>query len=71
MGKSVIFQFLDGSFEQGFLVMVRIEEDGNHLLAENLGKLPPALEIPQYYSRWQNIYFNLGSSTGSPFRLEA
>lgn len=71
MSKSVIFQFLDGSFDQGFLVMVRIEEDGNHLLAENLGKLPPAPEIPQYYSRWQNIYFNLGSSTGSPFRLEA
>ncbi|HEY9652308.1 MAG TPA: ABC transporter substrate-binding protein [Coleofasciculaceae cyanobacterium] len=71
MGKSVILQFLDGSFEQGFLVMVRIEEESHHLLAENLGKLPPAPEIPQYYSRWQNIYFNLGSFPGSPFRLEA
>jgi hypothetical protein len=71
MDKSVVLQFVDGSFQQGFLVTLRIEEDGNRLLAEGQGRLPPAPEIPQHYRRWQVIYFNLGLSLGLPFRLEA
>ena len=71
MDKSVVFDFVGDSFEQGFSIRLRIEEDGNRLLAEGKGKLPPAPEIPQYYRRWQDIYFNLGLSLGLPFRLEA
>ncbi len=71
MEKSVVLQFVHGSFEEGFVVTLRIEEDGNRLLAEGIGRLPPAPEIPQHYNRWQDIYLNLGLSLGLPFRLEA
>ncbi len=71
MGKFVIFQFLNGSFEQGFPVRVRIGEDGASHSIESSGSLPPAPEIIQNYRRWQDIYFNLGFYLGLPFRLEA
>ncbi|MCA1994113.1 MAG: ABC transporter substrate-binding protein, partial [Coleofasciculus sp. S288] len=71
MGKFVVLQFLDGSFEQGFLVTLRIGEDSNPFPTERVGKLPPAPEIPQHYSRWQDIYFNLGLSLEWSPRLEA
>ncbi|HBL10683.1 MAG TPA: ABC transporter substrate-binding protein [Cyanobacteria bacterium UBA11162] len=71
MGKFVIFQFLNGSFDQGFPIKVQIGEDGDRHSIESSGSLPPAPEIAQYYRRWQDIYFNLGFSLRLPLRLEA
>lgn len=71
MVKLVIFKFLNGSFEQGFPVILKIGEDGNQNFTESSGNLPPAPEIPQHYQHWQDVYLHLGFSLGLPFRLEA
>ncbi len=71
MGKFVILQFINGNLAEGFAVRVQIGKDGDHRFTESIGRLPPAPHISQYYSQWQNIYFNLGLSLELPFRLEA
>lgn len=67
MGKLVVLKLGDGSFEQGFPVTLQIGNDGDRPSLEITGKLPPALEIPQYYSKWQTTYRGLGAR----YRLEA
>ena len=67
MGKLVVLKLGDGSFELGFSVTLQIGEDGDRPSTEIIGKLPPNLEIPQYYSYWQSAYYHLGLRS----RLEA
>ncbi len=67
MGKLVVLIVGEGSFEQGFPVTLRLGEEGKNPSMEITGRLPPTLEIPQYYSGWATSYRHLGL----PSRLEA
>ena len=67
MGKLVLLKLGEGSFEQGFPVTLQIGNDGSRPSLEITGKLPKALEIPRYYSRWATAYRRLGAG----YRLEA
>ncbi len=67
VGKLVVLKFGDGSFEQGFPVTLQIGEDEQRPSVEITGWLPPAPELPQYYSGWTKAYYRLGL----PSRLEA
>ncbi len=60
MAKLVVLKLGDGSFEQGFSVIVQIGEEERHHSVETIGKLPPIPEIPQYYSTWATSYRLLG-----------
>ncbi|BAY36397.1 hypothetical protein NIES2111_07230 [Nostoc sp. NIES-2111] len=59
MGKLVIFEIGEGSFEQGFPVKIRIGEERKPHSTEIIGRLPPASTISQDYSQWQSIYRSL------------
>jgi branched-chain amino acid transport system substrate-binding protein len=59
MGKLVIFEIGEGSFETGFPVKIRIGENNQPHFAEISGRFPPALEIPQTYYEWQSAYYQL------------
>ncbi|MBD2345390.1 ABC transporter substrate-binding protein [Anabaena subtropica] len=59
MGKLVIFEIGEGSFQQGFPVKIRIGEERQPHSQEILGRLPPALTIPQHYYEWQSSYRHL------------
>jgi branched-chain amino acid transport system substrate-binding protein len=59
MGKLVIFEIGEGSFETGFPVKIRIGENNQPHFAEISGRFPPALEIPQTYYEWQLAYYQL------------
>jgi CHASE2 domain-containing sensor protein len=67
VGKLVVLIVGEGSFEQGFPVTLRLGEEGKNPSMEITGRLPPTLEIPQYYSGWATSYRHLGL----PSRLEA
>ncbi|HEY9675924.1 MAG TPA: CHASE2 domain-containing protein [Waterburya sp.] len=67
MAKLVVLKLGDGSFEEGFSVIVQIGEEERHHSVETIGKLPPIPEIPQYYSTWATSYRRLGLRS----RLEA
>lgn len=67
MGKLVVLKFGNGDFKQGFPVVLQIGSEGTCPETEIAGKLPPAPEIPRYYSDWQATYRQLGASS----RLEA
>ena len=66
MGKRVILTLINGSFEQGFIVILRINENDAPSVTENqvIGKLPPAPNIlleafdqwQSAYERWQSVY---------------
>ena len=59
MGKLIIFEIGEGSFETGFPVKIRIGEDGKPHFAEISGRFPPDLEIPRTYYEWQSAYYKL------------
>ncbi|BAZ40313.1 adenylate cyclase [Calothrix sp. NIES-4101] len=59
MGKLVILKLGTGNFEQGFPVILQIGDENAHPSVEITGELPPNLEIPRHYHRWQTIYHNL------------
>ena len=67
MGKLVVFKLGEGSFEQGFPVVLQIGEDGDRPAVELACKLPPAPEMLQLYQTWQAAYRRLGLRS----RLEA
>ena len=69
MGKLVVLQIGDGSFEEGFSVSMQIKQEQNNLSKNSsaslseialTGKLPPQPEILQQYQRWQSSYRCLG-----------
>jgi CHASE2 domain-containing sensor protein len=61
MEKRVILTLMEGSFEHGFPVILRISED--NAPAETgiqvSGKLPPAPYIPEVFKNWQSAYRQL------------
>lgn len=66
MGKLVVLKLGDGSFEQGFSVMLQIGNDRETFsgslprpFIEMTGKLPSAPDIPQYYNAWRLAYRGL------------
>jgi hypothetical protein len=59
----LILKFGEGSFEQGFPVILQIGNDGDRPEMEIIGKLPAAPEIPQHYSNWQLTYRSLGATS--------
>lgn len=60
MSKLVVLKLSDGSFEQGFSVTLQIGDEAARPAIEMTGKLPPAPEMPLYYSHWQSSYKRLG-----------
>ncbi len=61
MGKLVVLKIMDGSFDQGFTVMLQIGDEGARPSIETTGRLPALPEMPLYYSRWQDSYWRLES----------
>jgi hypothetical protein len=59
MAKRVILTLMEGSFEQGFPVILRIKEDGAPAETEIQGKLPPAPDILEAFNKWQLAYRQL------------
>lgn len=68
MGKLVVLKVNKGSFEQGFPVTLQIGEEAATPSMEITGELPPNLEIPRAYQRWQTIYHSL-DLVGRPMGL--
>lgn len=58
MGKRVILTLLDGSFAQGFPVILRIQDDNAPAGAEFQipGQLPSALSISEFFRKWQEDF---------------
>ncbi len=67
MGKLVVLKLGEGGVDQEFPVTLQIGEEGDRPFVEVNGKLPPAPELLQNYSRWQYSYHRLGLRS----RLEA
>jgi CHASE2 domain-containing sensor protein len=58
MRKRVILTLMEGSFEQGFQVILRIREDGAPADTgiQVIGRLPPAPQLPEAFNNWQSAY---------------
>jgi DNA polymerase III delta prime subunit len=58
MRKRVILTLIEGSFKQGFPVILRIKEDSASHDVENqvIGRLPPAPNLLQAFNNWQSAY---------------
>ncbi|MBD0345552.1 MAG: CHASE2 domain-containing protein, partial [Coleofasciculus sp. Co-bin14] len=61
MGKRVILTLMEGNFEQGFPVILRIGENGAAADTgiQIPGKLPPAPNILESFKNWQSAYRQL------------
>lgn len=59
MAKRVILTLMEGSFEQGFPVILRIKEDSAPAETEIQGKLPPAPDVLEAFNKWQLVYRQL------------
>ena len=62
MGKLVILKFGAGTFAEGFPVTLQIGMENMRPSSEVTGELPPALDLPLIFNRWQAIYRNLDLS---------
>ncbi|MBW4508018.1 MAG: CHASE2 domain-containing protein [Scytonematopsis contorta HA4267-MV1] len=67
MAKLVVLKLMQGSFEQGFKVILQIGEDGAVPTTEIDGYLPPIPEIDRCYNSWQVAH----RSVSPPARLKA
>ncbi|HEY9297778.1 MAG TPA: sensor protein Chase2, partial [Phormidium sp.] len=67
MSKLAILEIGDGDFDRGFLVRLRIEDNGTSPTVM-AGKLPPAPLLPQQYENWKSSYRE--SELGSYRKLE-
>lgn len=63
MGKLVVLKLGQGSWENGFPVVLQIGEDGSQPNIEIMGKLPAAPDLPLAYHTWQTSYLQLGQTT--------
>jgi CHASE2 domain-containing sensor protein len=61
--KLVVLKFGKGSFEAGFEVTLQIGEDNSRPHSEVTGELPPNIELPLEFNRWQAIYRSLDFPT--------
>lgn len=62
MAKLIVLK-LDGDFQQGFRATLEIGLEGDRPETEIIGKLPPAVELVEYYKNWRSIYHHLGKTT--------
>ena len=60
-GKLVVLKF-DGTFSQGFRVLLEIGDEGDRPTVELVGALPPNLAIAARLSEWQQHYHSLNAS---------
>jgi CHASE2 domain-containing sensor protein len=63
MGKLVVLKLGQGSWENGFPIILQIGEDGSQPNIEIMGKLPAAPDLPLAYHTWQTSYLQLGQIT--------
>ncbi|MBD2325778.1 CHASE2 domain-containing protein [Alkalinema sp. FACHB-956] len=56
MAALVVLKFTEGSWEQGFPVVLQIAEAGQAITTEMAGKLPANPHLPQLYGQWQAAY---------------
>ena len=57
--RAVTLKFVEGTFEQGFLVTLKIGA-GAQPMTELEGRLPPNPELQQTYQHWRAAYLTLG-----------
>ncbi|MGF1675352.1 MAG: ABC transporter substrate-binding protein [Rivularia sp. (in: cyanobacteria)] len=62
MSKFVVLNIDEGSFEQGFRVILGIGEDGGSTFFRREITLSPAPDIPRLYRDWQDKYRELGKT---------
>jgi CHASE2 domain-containing sensor protein len=63
VSKIAILEFTEGSFEQGFVVTLRIGDEGAPTTTKVTAKLPPNPDIPLEYAHWRSIYTDLISNS--------
>jgi len=56
MSKLVVFEFLEGDFEQGFKVNIFLGQDGVNPAVKFRAKLNPATEILKQYKDWKEAF---------------
>jgi len=61
MGKLAVLRIGEGSFEQGFSVLLQIGDEETRPFVEQVGHLPPFPELAIAYQQWQKFYRSLGS----------
>jgi uncharacterized protein YjbI with pentapeptide repeats len=59
LGKRVVLNIVDGSFERGFSVILQIGEDGALPSVEIPGRLPASREIQKSYEKWRFLLRDL------------
>jgi acylphosphatase len=59
LGKRVVLNIVDGSFERGFSVILQIGEDGALPSVEIPGRLPASSEIQKSYEKWRFLLGDL------------
>jgi CHASE2 domain-containing sensor protein len=67
--KRVALTFLEGCFEEGFPVLLRIQDERqpNQLKIQAVGKLPPSSDILRYFQDWEDAYLQLAEGS---FRIK-
>ena len=60
--KLIVMDVVEGNFDRGFPVALRIGQVGKPHTVEFRGRLPAAPELPQLYERWQTAYYNWGAT---------
>lgn len=60
--KLIVLDVVEGNFDRGFPVVLRIGDVGKPHSVEFRGRFSPAPEIPQLYARWQTAYYRWGAN---------
>ncbi|MEO0541099.1 MAG: hypothetical protein AAFZ80_09580, partial [Cyanobacteria bacterium P01_A01_bin.105] len=60
MEKLVVLKVGEGDFSLGFSVILQIGAEGAAPTVEAVGRLPPAVDLPDCYQQWQAAYRALG-----------
>lgn len=60
MAKLITVKLDQGSFQDGFPVMVQFGNESDRPSFQMMGHLPAAPEIPHFYQNWQKAYLRLG-----------
>jgi hypothetical protein len=59
--KRVALTFLQGCFEEGFPVLLRIQDERkpNQLMIQDGGQLPPSSDVLKSFQEWEDAYLQL------------
>lgn len=60
--KLIVLDVVEGNFDRGFPVVLRIGDVGKPHSIEFRGRFPPAPAVPQLYARWQTAYYRWGAN---------